>query len=145
MREGLFRKGLVFAIIVLFVGASVFPSISGNINNSNAKDKDLTAKITGDANNNLIGGINISCVSRDKGIFKFDWWVAEDRNFTYPVTNGKVKVDYTFLLQTWSDGTFFFLPRVIFVIINIYDGEKKLGEKVKLDTISSRDVEPQLV
>ncbi len=33
MRKNKFRKGLVFAIIVLFVGASVVPSISGTIGN----------------------------------------------------------------------------------------------------------------
>ncbi len=33
MRKNKFRKGLVFAIIVLFVGTSVVPSISGTIGN----------------------------------------------------------------------------------------------------------------
>jgi hypothetical protein len=31
MQKSLVREGLVFGIIVLFVGASVVPSISGNV------------------------------------------------------------------------------------------------------------------
>jgi len=143
MEKGFFRKGIVLGIIVCFVGAGVFPSISGNINNSNAKDKDSTAKITDDTIYNLVGGIRVSCVSRAEGNFKFDWWVAEDRNFTYPVTNGKVKVDCTFLLQTWSDAPFFFLPRVVFVVSTVYDGQKKLGEKLQWDIIILTDVQPK--
>jgi len=141
MKCRILKTGIVFGIVILFVGASVFPSISGNINNINAKDKDSTAKITDDMH--LIGGIDIRCVESVGGGFNFDWWVAEDRNFTYHVCNGKVKVDYTFLLQTWSDAKFFFLPRLVFCVINIYDGEKKLGEKSQWDTIESKDVYPE--
>ena len=35
MQNSLVRKGLVLGIIILFVGAGVFPSISGNTKNMN--------------------------------------------------------------------------------------------------------------
>jgi len=39
-KNNMFRKGMILGIIVLFVGASVVPSISGNIkNNSGVKDE----------------------------------------------------------------------------------------------------------
>ena len=39
MQKGMFRKGIVLGIILLFVGASVTPSISGDffVNNENNK------------------------------------------------------------------------------------------------------------
>ena len=50
MEKRFLKKGIVVAIIVLFVGASVFPSISGNIANenidvnSNVKDKNAGSR-----------------------------------------------------------------------------------------------------
>ena len=36
MQDNLFRKGMVFAVVVLFIGAGIVPNISGNIKKSSS-------------------------------------------------------------------------------------------------------------
>jgi type II secretory pathway component PulF len=47
MRNGLWTKGFVIGIIMLFVGAGVLPSVSGNVVNLNTASDNITQIIIG--------------------------------------------------------------------------------------------------
>ena len=77
MQKSLVRKGLVVGIIVLFVGASVIPSISGydkNIENTDyVIDKNETLNMKNDDYNNLIRQVI------ESGVISTDDWLEQDK------------------------------------------------------------------
>jgi len=124
MKNKIISKGLVIGIIVLFVGANIVPA-NTNTKHITVNNKNYTAEISDDTIYNLIGGVNISFgFSND---IRIEWWRVEDRNFTYPVEDGMVKINYTIRLQTKSNG-FFILPRFAGLKSFLYfDGDVVLG------------------
>ena len=113
MKNKLIIKGLVFGIIVLFIGTSVVAA-SINSNQNNAKDKDYTAHTASAPIYNLIGGVNITFGTpfRPHAV-NFTWWKVTDRNFTFPITGNFINdVNYTFRIKANSTG-FFILPRLV--------------------------------
>jgi len=135
MKNELIRKGLVFGMVLLFVGTSV---VSATIfpNQSKARDNNQTVKIAESTVYNLIGGVNISFdFHGTRPAVNFTWWINPDRNFTYPITNGKVNVNYTFEVQFYSIGVFF-IPRFAGLISTLYYPENiMLGEGVAVDMV----------
>jgi hypothetical protein len=129
MKNELIRKGLIFGMVLLFVGTSVV-SAKINTNQNKAVDKDYTTSTTERTYYNLIGGVNITYDFRGTPtVVKIEWWRAKDRNFTYPVKDGNVKINYTIELQSYSNG-FFFVPRLsslLTLAYAYYPEEKQIG------------------
>jgi len=142
MKNELIRKGLVFGMVLLFVGTSV---VSATIytNQSKAKDNNNTVKIAEDTIYNLIGGVNVTFdFPLVKGAVKWEWWKVNDRNFTYPITNGTVDVNYTIKLQAYSIGVFI-IPRLVGLISTLfYPNEISRGSNWKFCFIKFTDVFP---
>ena len=148
MKDKLLRKGIVLGIIVLFVGTNIVPA---NVNTKNiiANDKNYTAEISDDTiHYNLIGGVNISFDNFwEKESIKIEYWFIPHpyRNFTYPVENGMVKINYTLLFQTWSDG--FFLMRGLAwfqnILYDFIDGhDKAIGQNTTWRRVKWTDFTP---
>ena len=129
MENKIISKGLVIGIIVLFLGTNIVPAAI-NTKNIIMNNKNYTTEISDDTVYNLIGGVNISFnFIFMKPIIIIEWWRVEDRNFTYPVEDGMVKINYTIRLQTKSNG-FFTLPRFAGLQSFLYyDGDVALGGK----------------
>jgi len=103
----LIRKGLVLGVIILFIGTSIVPA-NLNTNQNKAVNKDNTTSTTEEKYYNLIGGVNITYGYRGlPNVIKIEWWKNPDRNFTYPIINGKVSLNYTIEFQTYSNGIYF--------------------------------------
>lgn len=97
MKNKLFRKGLVFGIILLFIGISVIPSNANVVKKSNDPTVD---QLNGDDYTNYLGTIyfNFSRFSVEVG-FK----TPEDTNYTFPVINGKYTLNFTIELKAQSE------------------------------------------
>jgi len=113
MKNKLIIKGLVFGIIVLFIGTSA-SATSINLNQNKAKDKDYTAPTTNAPIYNLIGGVNITFGTPGQPhAVSITWWKVTDRNFIYPILPGNtICVNYTLRIRANSTG-FFFIPRLV--------------------------------
>lgn len=64
-KNNMLRKGLVFALVILFIGVSVLPSISGNINSS----RDVAIVKDGEQ---LSSSITVTFTRPKNGIYCFD-------------------------------------------------------------------------
>jgi len=119
MKKNWIEKAVIIGIVLLFVGTSVVPA-STNTNQSKAKDKDYAATITEEPTYNIIGGCNMTFDFPGKNTsVKCVWWLVNDRNFTYPIVNGNVSVNYTIVFQTYSVGIYL-IPRLTWLTSSMY-------------------------
>jgi hypothetical protein len=103
MRNDSIKKGLIFGIILLFVGISVITS------NANVFDKSsvpIECKVSSNDYTNYLGEIffNISRFSTEVS-FKH----PEDTNYTFPVVNGNYTLNFTVGLNITTEQKLLFL------------------------------------
>ena len=103
------KKGIVLGIILLFLGASTVSGTNFDIKN-NSKNEIITQ------NYNLVGSVTTECYIDHVEVI---WDIEEDRNFTYPIINGKVKLNYTFCWNAYSNDKFPYL--FPWLVINIME------------------------
>ncbi len=103
MKNDSIKKGLIFGIILLFIGISVIPS------NANVVDKSsipIKSKASSDNYTNYLGEIffNISRFSTEVG-FKH----PNEKNYTFPVVNENYTLNFTVGLNITSEQKLLFL------------------------------------
>ena len=107
MKKKMFRNGLVIGIIILFVMMSVIPSNAHVVKNSSSS---TVGQVNSDDYTNYLGTIyfNFSRFSVEVG-----FTVPEDRNYTFPVIDGKYTLNFTVEFMSKSNQILFF-PRIAF-------------------------------
>ena len=129
MKNKIILKGLVLGIILLLTGTTIIPA---HINTKQIKPRNMNSTITGtdEPIYNLIGGCNITYDFRGlPTAVKITWWVVPDRNFTYPIINGNVMINYSLKFQSYSNG-FYLIPRLSLLssfAYAYYPDERKIG------------------
>jgi hypothetical protein len=117
-----YKKGLILGIIFLLFGASISVSaIQTNIKNNLKKENNniIDKKvITEKKQSYIIGGINITLPAGTDNVPEIEWWKAEDRNFTYKIENGMVKV-YCYLELRIKVDYFFFIPWLVVEFLSL--------------------------
>jgi hypothetical protein len=130
MKKSWIKKASVLGMIMLFVSAGLASAINVDIKNPTIENKKYITEIAERQTyqgQNIIGELNILLT---KEAPEFEWWVAEDRNFTYPIINGNVKVNYTFVLKI-KPGDIFLAPWATALALWLYrqsDGEFLAGD-----------------
>jgi hypothetical protein len=131
MKNKFIGKVIVFGIVILFIEMSIIP-VNANTEQNKANNENPIVKTADHTVYNLIGVVNISFHSPwkkppVKPPMKIEWRWEPDRNFTYPIHNGTVKVNYTLKVQISSDGLFF-IPRLVMVITQLFLADIELGD-----------------
>jgi hypothetical protein len=149
MKNKIVIKGIIIGIILLLVGATVIPA-STNKNQNRTKDNTFAVKTVNDQIDNLIGGVIVTFdyAAKDSSV-KFEWWKTIDRNFTYPIINGNVSVNYTIKLQAYAVGVYF-IPRLLNMLstlsydVNTSRGSNWIKWKVVPFTLTTPGIEINL-
>ena len=99
MKNCLYKKGLVFGIILLFIGMSVIPSNANVVNKSSVPMK---GEVSSDDYTNYLGAIyfNLSRFSVD-----VEFEHLEDTDYTFPVIDGNYTLNFTVEFNTTSEQT----------------------------------------
>ncbi len=138
------KKIIVFGIIFLFLGAGSVSAINLDIKNSKIENKDNITETTDSDEYPIIGGVNITFPFGEP---KIEWWVAKDRNFTYPIENGKVIIKCK-IIVTVKSNSLYIMPWIVVAHPVLYtfcdDIENVLDDNLGLTMVPFYQFEPRL-
>ena len=135
MKNDLLKKGLVFGIILLFIGLSV---ISSNANVVKKRSDPIVSEVCIDDYTNYLGTIhfNFSRFSLDIGFKR-----PEDTNYTFPVVDGNYTLNFTVELNTISEKKLL-LPRGAFTYAKISADDTPIWAAFGINAIRGEFVGP---
>ncbi len=135
MRNDFVKKGLVFGIILFFVGMSV---ISSNANLVKKRSDFPANLVNTDDYTNYLGDIyfNISRFSTEVG-FKH----PDEKNYTFPVVNGNYTLNFTVGLNITSEQKLLFL-RGVFTYAKISSDDSPIWAAFGINFVRGEVVGP---
>lgn len=139
MRNNILKKGLVLEIILLFLGAGAVSAANFTITNNEIKNKNNIKETTLEKIN-YIGNVTIE-YRWVRPIFH--WNIVEDRNFTYPIEDGKVKVNYSFEFDGYSS-SLYILPWTTFYLFTLWYKDDLQKVKLKWTVTPCGHITPHL-
>ena len=135
MRKDVFRKGIVFGIVIIFIGMGIVPTAA--IFQEDIIEVNNGVEVTNTQNNNCSNSLG------EMEVFWNRFWIVPwtfiypvplYTNYSFPEQNGNLIANFSVNCTTYALSSAIIIPRCSFFKVVIYNGRsgwhKILGEKI---------------